>query len=322
MKCGAVALVATASAFAQQSALDPGGVNAERIKGLGTFFVWLLGAIFLAVILLALAALLRRGEPTERRLSTAVSVATAATVLILLGLVIVSVSVGKAVSGPANPSNALAIEVTGNQWWWYVRYPDEDASRIVVTANELHIPVGRPVMIRGNSNDVIHSFWVPGLQGKRDLIPGHSTTEWIEADKPGRFRGQCAEFCGLQHAHMAVWVIAEAPADFEHWLAHQTEPAAIPSDELKRRGQEVFLNSACVLCHSIQGTTAAGQVAPDLTHFGSRLTIAAGTLANNKGNLAGWISDPQSIKPGTHMATVPVASEDMQPLIEYLESLQ
>jgi len=182
--------------------------------------------------------------------------------------------------------------------------------------------VGRPVLIRGSSLDVIHSFWIPNLQGKRDLIPGRTTTEWFQADQPGRYRGQCAEFCGLQHAHMALWVVAESPDQFRKWMATQLQVAANPSNASEQRGHDVFLDHACVLCHSIRGTTAAGQVAPDLTHFGSRLSIAAGTLPNNRGNLAGWIADPQAIKPGNHMATVPLKSEDMSPLLDYLESLK
>jgi cytochrome c oxidase subunit 2 len=240
----------------------------------------------------------------------------------LFGLVIISVSTGKATSDPIKAADALTVEITGNQWWWSVRYPNTDASRIAVSANEVHIPVGQPVRIRGTSNDVIHSFWVPNLQGKRDLIPSHITTDWIQADHAGRFRGQCAEFCGLQHAHMALWVVAEPADKFEAWLAHQLQPAATPIDPVRRRGQQVFLNSGCVLCHAVAGTTAAGELGPDLTHFASRSTIAAGTLPNNKGNLAGWIADPQNIKPGTRMATVPVNASDMQPLLEYLEGLQ
>jgi len=328
---------AAATAWGQQSAFDAAGPHAATIRTLGAFFLALLSSIFLIIIVLALIPLFRRHrgleqEPlerthrpspsTERRLGTAVGLATGVTILILFGLVILSVSVGKATSGPKDRSNSLTIEVTGNQWWWNVRYANGDASRILSTANELHIPVGRSVMIRGTSNDVIHSFWVPSLQGKRDLIPGRVTTDWIQADRAGTFRGQCAEFCGLQHAHMAMWVVAEPADQFERWFTHQLEASVPPSGAEEQRGQEVFLNSACVLCHSIRGTPAAGQVGPDLTHFGSRLTIAAGTLQNNKGNLAGWIADPQTIKPGNHMATVPLKSEDMQPLIDYLESLQ
>src|ERR1051326_3475232 len=190
----------------------------------------------------------------------------------------------------------MVVEVTASQWWWAIRYPNSDPSQIVITANEIHIPVGRAVMVREVALDVIHSFWVPNLQGKIDLIPSRVNTVWIQADHAGRFRGQCAEFCGLQHAHMALWVVAEAPEQFKKWMDHQLQPAVPPSDPAKAQGQHVFLDSACALCHAITGTSAAGQNGPDLTHFGSRLTIAAGTLPNNKGNMGGWISDPQTIK--------------------------
>jgi cytochrome c oxidase subunit 2 len=297
----------------------------------------LLGAIFVVVIGLTAWSLTRthRGieqEPlehthvpaaaTEARLSRVVTGATIATVLILFGLLIASVTTGKAIAELGGKANAMTVEVTGNQWWWYVRYLNSDASRIVVTANEMHIPVGRPVMIRGTSNDVIHSFWVPNLHGKRDLIPSRVTTEWIEADRPGRFRGQCAEFCGAQHAHMALWVIAEPEKDFEAWMNHQLQPAAAPATPELQQGQQVFLSHACVLCHAISGTPAAGQNGPDLTHLASRLTIAAGTLPNTKGNLGGWIADPQNIKPGNHMATVFVKPDELEPLLDYLGSLK
>jgi cytochrome c oxidase subunit 2 len=216
----------------------------------------------------------------------------------------------------------MVIELTGNQWWWQAQYDNPDASRILVTANEIHIPVGRPVMIMGRSHDVIHSFWVPGLHGKRDLIPSRVTTEWIQADKPGAYRGQCAEFCGLQHAHMVLWVIAEPEAKFDEWMQKQLKPAVPPTDSVLQHGQQVFLNNECIFCHSIRGTTAAGQMAPDLTHFGSRRGIAANTLPNTTGNLTGWIVDPQSVKPGNHMATIAVNPDDLQPLAEYLESLK
>ena len=242
--------------------------------------------------------------------------------MILLGLIVVSISTGKSLSSLGQTQNGMTIEIIGNQWWWYVRYLNDDASRIVVTANEIHIPVGRPVMIRGTSKDVIHSFWVPNLHGKRDFIPSRVNTEWIEADRPGRFRGQCAEFCGIQHAHMALWVVAESANQFEAWMRAQLQPSVAPADPENVRGQQVFLNNACVYCHAISGTPAAGQVGPDLTHFGSRFALAAGTLPNTKGNLAGWIADPQNVKPGNHMATVPLKPEDVEPLLDYLESLK
>jgi cytochrome c oxidase subunit 2 len=321
----------------QQSVLHAAGPQAGHIQTLWWWFLAILTAIFVIVIGLMLWALSHRHrgieqEPlerihipsaaTEQRLTKTVAAGILATVVILFGLLIASVGTGKAISNLANKQNGMTIEVIGNQWWWYVRYLDDHADQIVVTANEIHIPTGRPVRIRGTSNDVIHSFWVPNLHGKRDLIPGRITDEWIQADQPGRYRGQCAEFCGLQHAHMALWVVADTPTEFEKWKRRQLEPAIEPSNPTTRLGRLVFEKYACVYCHSIAGTAANGQVAPDLTHFASRFTLAAGTLPNTKGNLAGWILDPQNIKPGNHMATLSVQPEELQPLIEYLESLQ
>jgi len=321
----------------QQSAVDSAGPQAGRIESLWWFFFWVLLAVFVIVIATLLVSLSRghRGiqqepleqthepsEATEQRLTRTVSVATAITIIILFVLLIVSIGTGKEISDLGGKQNAMIVEITGNQWWWNIRYLSNNASQILTTANEIHIPVGRPVTIRGMSQDVIHSFWVPNLHGKRDLIPSRVTTEWIEADRPGRFRGQCAEFCGMQHAHMALWVVAEPEPRFEAWRNAQLQPAVNPSDPDTQHGQQVFLNNACVFCHTIRGTTAAGSVAPDLTHIGSRISIAAGTLPNTKGNLAGWIADPQRIKPGNHMAVVPIPSEDLQPLADYLESLK
>lgn len=333
----AVLLLLSSCAAPQQSALDSAGPQAGGIERLWWFFVALLGAIFLVVLIVLLWSIGRRlsgaeelilrqthlptGE-TERRLARTVAAATIATVIILFVLLVSSISTGKALAELGNKQNALTVEVTGNQWWWSVRYPNDNPQRIVVTANEIHIPVGRPVQIRGMSQDVIHSFWVPDLNGKRDLIPSRITTEWIEADHPGRFRGQCAEFCGLQHAHMSLWVVAEPEKQFDAWMDHQRQSAVAPSDPDQMLGYRVFMSHACVFCHNITGTPATGQVAPDLTHLASRATIAAGTLANTKGNLGGWILDPQRIKPGNHMATVPLQAEDVQPLLDYLGSLQ
>ncbi len=333
-----LSLVLTACATHQQSSLDPAGPQAGKIAWLWWFFFWLFCAIFFTVMGFMLWTLTRRhraaesqqqvetehsGPPDkEAKLRRAVTTATVATVLTLFVLLISSVGTGKSISELREKKNPLAIQVTGNQWWWQFQYDNADPSKTLVTANEIHIPVGRPVLIRGLSNDVIHSFWAPNLNGKRDLIPSRVTTEWIEADHPGIFRGQCAEFCGLQHAHMSFYVIAEPEQKFERWMNAQLQPASPPSDPVLLHGQQAFLNYACIFCHQIRGTTAAGQNAPDLTHFGSRLSIAAGTLPNNLGNLAGWIVNPQSIKPGNHMATIAVHPDDLQPLIQYLESLK
>jgi cytochrome c oxidase subunit 2 len=320
-----------------QSVLEPAGPQAAHIFHLLSWFFWILTAIFVIVIALTAWALTRRHrgieqEPlervhipsreTEQKLFRTVAGGIAASLLIIFGMIVASVVTGKAIAELPNQKNGMVVEVTGNQWWWYVRYVNDDASQIVVTANEIHIPVGRPVKIRGTSNDVIHSFWVPELNGKRDLIPSRITDEWIEADHPGRFRGQCAEFCGMQHAHMSLWVIADPPDEFEKWKQRQLQPAIDPSDLHLQAGRNVFLKYACVYCHNITGTTAAGQVAPDLTHFASRLSLAAGTLPNTKGNLAGWIVDPQMVKPGNHMASLNIKADEVQPLVDYLESLQ
>lgn len=337
-RIGSVLLLAAGIVHARsQSALEPAGPQAEHIFHLLSWFFWILATIFVIVVVLTIWALTRRHrgieqEPlehvhipsreTEQKLFRAVAGGVAASLLILFGLIVGSVMTGKTISELPNQKDGMVVEVTGNQWWWFVRYLNDDPSQIVVTANEIHIPVGRPVRIRGTSNDVIHSFWVPELHGKRDLIPSRITDEWIEADHPGRFRGQCAEFCGLQHAHMALWIIADSPVEFEKWKQRQLQPAIDPTDLHLQAGRDVFLKYACVYCHNITGTTAAGQVAPDLTHFGSRLTLAAGTLPNTKGNLAGWVVDPQMVKPGNHMASLNLKADEVQPLVDYLESLQ
>lgn len=333
----AAGLLTAGCAGHQQSVVNAAGPESDRIVTLFWFFFGILGLIFAAVLVTLVLAVMRRSrgieqEPlevvhapsaaTEKNVTRNVRMATITTVVILFVMLIASVSVGRAVSRGVDAKNAMTIEVTGNQWWWSFRYVNDNPSLIVTTANEIHIPVGRPILIRGLSGDVIHSFWVPNLNGKRDLIPSRVTTEYIQADRPGRYRGQCAEFCGLQHAHMAFWVVAEPANQFDAWMHHQLQPAADPTDPVLQQGEQVFLNNACVFCHAIGGTRAAGQVAPDLTHFGSRISIAAGTLPNTTGNLAGWIVDPQNIKPGNHMASIALRSEDIQPLVNYLESLK
>lgn len=335
--CAATLCFLTSCAGHQQSVLDPAGPQSGRIDNLWWFFFWLLGTIFMAVMVLTLLTLTRRhrgfeqepleashrpSDHTEASLRRVVTGAAVTSIIILFVLIIASVTTGKANSELKDKRNPLTVEVTGTQWWWQLRYVDSTLKQSLVTANEMHIPVGRPVQIRGASNDVIHSFWVPNLNGKRDLIPSHITTEWIEADHPGLYRGQCAEFCGIQHAHMSIWVIAEPEAKFNAWLQNQLKDAPTPSNPVQQKGQQVFMNNACIFCHQIRGTSAAGQNGPDLTHFGGRRGIAANTVPNTEGNLAGWILDPQSMKPGNHMATIAVDSTDLQPLVEYLESLK
>lgn len=258
---------------------------------------------------------------TTRRKARAVGASVAATVLILLVVMIQAIVVSRETSAH-EPYGEVAIEVTGLQWWWHVRYLHERPDQQFATANEVHIPVGEPVLVKLRSADVIHSFWVPNLQGKVDMIPGRENALRITADRPGRWRGQCAEFCGLQHAKMAFWVVAHEPEDFAAWRAAQLAPAAVPRDSLAAQGERVFTRTQCAYCHTVRGTLAGGRTGPDLTHFGSRLTIGAGSLPNNRGNLSGWVLNPQSIKPGALMPATPLDGPSMRALVAYLESLQ
>ena len=252
---------------------------------------------------------------------TAVLLATGVTTAILFVFLVFDVSVGRTIT--TNPGNeALQIRVTGHQWWWEVQYRDSLPQHWVTTANEIHIPVGRPVAFELVSTDVIHSFWPPNLSPKRDQIPGDENSLWFQADSAGTYRGQCAEFCGHQHAKMAFLVVAEPPSQFAAWLAGQRDTAPTPTDSLARRGRDVFLASTCVMCHAISGTPAGSRIGPDLTHLASRRTLAAGTLANTRSNLTGWIVDPQVIKPGVKMPPNRFSGPDLIALVAYLETLK
>lgn len=314
-----------------QSALDASGPQAARIETLW----WVALALATAVYIATIAALLwaswranrraRRAEPDradrERRMTVAVSLAVGATVVILLVFFGYDLFVGRTLRTPSDRPHVL-VKVTGNQWWWKVEYPDSLPSNWITDANEIHIPAGKPVLVELASNDVIHSLWIPNLAGKKDLIPRYRDTVWFQADTPGVYRGQCAEFCGHQHARMALYVIAHPPAEFEQWKVRSRLPAPQPSDTLQQRGQEVFLAGPCVLCHAIGGTRATSHAGPDLTHLASRLTLAAGTVRNTKGSLAAWIIDPQHIKPGTSMPQNALSPSDLDALLAYLGSLK
>lgn len=220
---------------------------------------------------------------------------------------------------PAKP--AVTIEVTGSQWWWNARYLSDDASRIVSTANEIHIPTGQPVRIKLVGADVIHSFWVPALTGKTDTIPGQTNTMWLEADKPGIYRGPCTEYCGEQHAHMTAFVVADPPDMFQAWWDAQVAPAPEPATDEETRGRAA-VEFHCGACHTVRGTKAGGTVAPDLTHLMTRHTIAAGTLDNTPANLAGWIANPQAIKPGTRMPAPGLSGPEVTDVVAYLKTLR
>jgi len=284
------------------------------------------GVVVVSVVsLLVLVVLLRRREKGIGRWMPGTAFVAVLgfgiPLAVLVGLFALTVSTIPSTS-PARATTsapgALTVEVTGRQWFWDVEYPTAG----VRTANEIHIPVGEPVALRARTGDVIHSVWIPRLNRKIDMIPGRTNTLTLEANRAGDFRGQCAEFCGLQHTHMALWVVAEPKARFERWLAAQAEPAHVPSTRAEEQGQQVLLGSACVYCHSIAGTNATGEVGPDLTHLASRRALAAATIPNTRGYLAGWILDPQHVKPGNKMPGFDLRGSRLQDLLAYLESLR
>jgi len=221
----------------------------------------------------------------------------------------------------ARPSSkpALTIEITGRQWWWQVRYLSDDPSRVFATANEIHIPTGVPVKFRLIGGDVIHSFWVPALSGKTDLIPGQTNETWLEAHNPGVYRGQCTEYCGVEHAHMGLLLIAQTPADFRAWYARQLQLPGVPSNGQIAAGVLNF-NAHCGSCHAIRGTAAAGVLGPDLSHWNTHKTIA-GALPNDPVNLARWISDPQAVKPGALMQKPELSANELADIQAYLKTL-
>jgi cytochrome c oxidase subunit II len=308
-----------------QSALDAAGPEAARAGELFWIFLVVLGAVWVIVMVLtALALVVSHRNPTpagDRRKARVVAGGAIATIVILFGLLWADLATGRSLPAPAG-RDALHIDVVGHQFWWEIMYRDGAPSEYVTTANELHIPVGRPVELNLRSSDVIHSLWIPNLAGKRDLIPLRPSTMAISADRPGVFRGQCAEFCGHAHALMGLIVVAEPRAEFEAWLKTQRKPAPEPASDRARRGRDLFVHGPCAMCHAITGTDAFGRTGPDLTHFAGRSTLAAATAPNTVGWRAGWIIDSQHVKPGNNMPSMSFAGEDLLSLLEYLESLK
>jgi len=308
-----------------QSIIHPGGIQAARVSDLWWVMFWICTVVWCAVALGAAIAIARgrRGTSTasERQLGTSVAVAGGLSIVALIALLFQSVVTGRALDTLRSP-DALRIQVTGNQWWWEVQYVTANPSLRVTTANEIHIPVGRPIRFDLLSTDVIHSLWIPNLQGKIDLVPGRLNELWLQADRAGVYRGQCAEFCGLQHAKMALVVVAESGDDFERWLTGNRASAPAPVTPEQQRGKDVVERGPCAMCHNISGTLAGGRSAPDLTHIASRSTIGAGSVPNTRGYLAGWIADPQHIKPGSRMPSVGLSGEELQAVVAYLETLK
>ncbi|MFN2275766.1 MAG: cytochrome c oxidase subunit II [Anaerolineales bacterium] len=296
---------------------------ARAISGLFSLTLVIGGAIFLLVLLLVVYAAIRfrsRGEggyPAQvmgrRKLEIAWTVAPG---LLLVGLFALTVRV-MVIADPSHPAGDTPdMEIIAHQWWWEVRYPSSRA----VTANEIHIPVGKRMLVRLESADVIHDFWVPQLGRKMDATPGHPTTFWLAADVPGTYLGTCAEFCGLQHANMHIRVIAESPEAFNQWIEDQVAIPPAPTDGKTAQGAELFQQLPCSNCHTIAGTDAGGDIGPDLTHVSQRQTLGAGVIENSTANLVAWIRDPQGIKPGINMPDLHLSSEQIDELVAYLEA--
>ena len=320
-------LISGCTAEVRQSALHPAGPAAAEIAWLWWIMCGAFTAVFLLVLILLWLALVRRAPsgiagttgreglvPPLGRNGFVIAGGIVLPVVVLVPLLILSLESSAELK---QPQEALTIRVVGKMWWWEVSYPEQG----IVTANEIHIPAGEQVRLELESTDVVHSLWVPNLNGKRDMIPGITNEFWLEADEPGVYRGQCAEYCGLQHANMVLNVVAHPPDEFRQWMAERQPADEVPADPELSRGHRVFQSSGCAACHAVRGTAATGKGGPDLTHFGSRLTVA-GIVPNNRGNLAGWIADPHAIKPGVKMPRTYLHADDLLALTSYLESLK
>ena len=310
----------------RQSALAPRAPEAREIVFLLSVFLLVSLVVWLAVALALGWGLLRRsgkraspldlelrGEKRRGAIVASLAVATGVTVL---GLSLLSYLAQRSVFASDEP--AVVLNVTGHQWWWEVEYDGATPDDHIVTANEIHVPVGQFVQVNVRTNDVIHSFWPPSLNGKIDMINGQQNAIGFTAEREGVYRGQCAEFCGQQHAHMGFEIVAETPAAFARWRAGQLAEAA----EAEGGGALVFRRKGCAFCHTIRGAIAGGREGPDLTHVGSRRMIAAAVLTRNVGNLAAWIADPQHFKPGAQMPSMPLSGAELSTLAAYLDALK
>lgn len=330
----AVAVIAVAAATAivtgcggDQSTLNP---QSRQSGDIATLWWWMLVAaciVFGGSLGLILLGWVRRhqgglpvlgqNEAVSQRLVVLFGILIPIVVLVAV-FIVGNFALMPVTKAPAEGSTRMTIEVTGRQWFWDVRYPGARA----VTANEIHIPVKTRVNVVARTADVIHSFWVPRLNRKIDMIPGRTNRVLLYADKVGVYRGQCAEFCGAQHAHMAMKVFADPPERFRAWLRDMAAPRRAPTTPSQRLGERVFLNEACAHCHTIRGTPADGTVGPDLTHLASRTSLAANTIPNRRGYLGGWILDPQHVKPGNRMPAIDLKGPEFQAVLDYLQSLR
>ncbi len=310
------------SLFAASSPLSPGSPFAASIARLFNFTLVVCAVIGVGVTaaiaysLVAFRARSGAGEPPQVAGNRVLEIVwTAVPIAIVTVLFIMTLATMAESDPPARGTPDLVV--VGHQWWWEAHYPSG-----VVIANEIHIPTGKPLLVRLESADVIHDFWVPELARKMDAVPGHPNFFWLSADEPGPYGGACAEYCGAQHAWMRLLVYAESPARFDAWQAGQLNLAKAPSSARAARGERLFRDQACGNCHAVHGRDFDGRVAPDLTHLASRTTLGAGATDNNPGELVAWLRDPQSIKPGCHMPDFHLTDAKVDDLAAYLGELR
>jgi cytochrome c oxidase subunit 2 len=321
-----LACTGLAGCVGPQSALEAGGAPAIALRELIIGIVGACSVVWALVMVALIWALLRRrpdrpeGEDLrQRRMAVVVIVATLVTAIVIVVFTVASFYTTRALY---SESADVTIKLRGEQWWWELSYVDPQPSRSFKTANEIRIPVGRPVRLQLESADVIHSFWVPSLAGKLDLIPGRTNEMVLRAERAGVYRGQCAEFCGTQHTHMSILVIALDPDAYAAWAEAQRRDANTPDNAEALAGQRLFAEKPCAACHAVRGTVAAGTTGPDLTHFADRQTVAAGLFETTRGSVAAWIADPQTVKPGSNMPMVPLSGDELRQLSAYMMSLR
>ncbi|MCU1503968.1 MAG: cytochrome c oxidase, subunit [Ilumatobacteraceae bacterium] len=336
----ALVIVAAGCSSDSPSMLDSKSAQAGRISHLWWLMFGLAVVVYVGVVGTVLVAMLRRrrsddglddgrdgldGGTDDARIDTVATDRTDRSFLLYGGLVLPIVVLSVIAVQTVRVSNFLEagpatvhVAVDAEDWWWRITYPDDG----VVTANEIHVPVGERVDIALRSDNVIHSLWVPQLNGKTDVVPGQTNHMTFTADVAGTYRGQCAEFCGIQHAKMAFLVVVQAPADFTQWLADNAAPGAPPADAQQQDGARLLATTSCAGCHTVAGTEAAGTLGPDLTHVGSRATLAADSLANTPADMAHWLSATQQVKGGALMPQIDLSAEQIDALVAYMEHLQ
>ncbi len=322
---GTLFLVTGCDPDGARSTISPVSDFGRSIQNVYAQIFWWTAGIFIVVEALFLYAILKYrvktgSHETPEQVHGHTGLEIAWTILPAVILVFIAVPTIRTIFAVAAepPANALQIKVSGQQWFWHFEYPDLG----IRTANELHVPLGRPVAIELHSKDIIHSFWVPRIGGKRDLVPGRTNRISFTADKAGYYPGQCAEFCGDSHALMRMDLMVDSPEEFERWVEAQQAPAVTPTEPLAREGAKAFLAAGCIACHRIAGTPAQSPVGPDLTHVGSRKHLASGILENTAENMARWIRDPQAVKPGAKMVKLEVTDQQMDAIVAYLQGLK